>query len=250
MGRRSQIGFVDAIDMKTIQTSIKKRKRKTMRPSYPDDKTLWAYFMQGMEEPTDKAINEAFPGYHPLWIQGSQKLRVSGEQFKFFRQHLLQITQQQCAAYLRVKLYILRAWEQGREPVPFMAFELLRVVHESTAFKLSHPEWGGWFIASSGELVSPDRGNLSFTPHEFSYIRETHRHKAILEQDSQLLREQVKGLQAEVAELREFSDSGDLLDELHAMKTQLEVMLSSISNTTAKVYQFPNSDQSRKVATA
>lgn len=251
MGRKSQVGFVDAIDMTTIQIGTNTRKSKVVRNPYPSDKSLWAYFMQGMEEPSDTAINEAFPGHHPLWVQDSQKLKVSGERFKYFRQHLLNITQQQCAAYLRIKLYTLRAWEQGREQVPFMAFELLRVVYEGANFKLSHPAWDGWFIErKTGRLVSPDRGNLSFTPHEFSYIRETHRHKTILEQDNQRLSEQIKAMQDEMEALRAIADSGALLDELHTMRSQLEAMLSSISSTTAKVYPFPQPDQPRKVATA
>ncbi len=183
---------------------------------YPNDKTLWAYFMQGMEEPTDKAINEAFPGYHPPWVQGSHKRKVSGEQFKYCRQHLLNITQRQCAAYLRIKLHVLQAWEQDREPVPFMAFELLRVVYESTDFKLSHPDWAGWFIDPKGRLVSPDRGNLFFTPHEFSYIRETHRFKTMLLEENEQLKK-----------------------ELAALKQKPEAVPEKPAQPAAKIYPFP-----------
>lgn len=202
------------VDTKS-STKPKRHTKKKPHP-YPNDKTLWAYFMQGMEEPTDTAINEAFPGYHPLWVQHSQRRKVSGEQLKYFRQHLLQITQRQCAAYLRIKLYVLQAWEQGREAVPFMAFELLRVVYESTAFKLSHPDWAGWFIDPKGRLVSPDRGSLFFMPHELSYIRETHRHKTLLLEEN----EQLKA-------------------ELAALKRPPETEQTDLARESAKVYQFP-----------
>lgn len=244
--------------MQNIQSSTAKRKQRLykhgVRPSprpdvHPGDKSQWSYWMQAIE-PTDPAINEAFPGYHPLWVQRSQRLTVSGEQFQFFRKYLLAITQKQCAAYLRVKLHAVQAWEQGRTPVPFMAFELLRLVFESATFKLSHKEWDGWFIDNSGKLVSPDRGGLSFSPKDFSYVPDVYRRMGVAETENARLRAEVSALQQEAAELRDFIQSNGLLNELHSMKTQLEAMLASIGSTTAKVYQFPSLDQPRKVATA
>ena len=246
--------------MQNIQTSINKSKKKPtfykrgVKPSkplapYPSEKSQWAYWMQAIE-PTDPAIQEAFPGYHPLWIQRSQRLAVSGVQFAYFRKHLLAITQKQCASYLRVKTHVVQAWEQGRDPVPFMAFELLRLVYEGATFKLSHKDWDGWFIDQSGKLVSPDRGKLSFSPGELSYVRETYNSKANTEAENDRLRAEISALKTEAAELRAFIQNGAMLNELHSMKNQLEAMLESIGSTTAKVYQFPPVDHSRKAATA
>jgi DNA-binding transcriptional regulator YiaG len=249
------------MEMQNIQISIEKRKRKTRffkhgvkpkkpKASYPSEKSRWAYWMQAIE-PDHPAINAAFPEYHPLWIQHSQRLQVTGEQFQFFRKHLLAITQKQSAAYLRVKLHLVQAWEQGREPVPFMAFEILRLVFESATFKLSHPEWDGWFIdRQTGKLVSPDRGNLSFSPVELSCVRENYGSKDRLQAENDRLHAEVSALQQEAAELRDFIRNGDFLAELHDMKTQLETMLASIGSTTAKVYQFPQPEQPKKAATA
>ncbi len=224
-------------------------KRNKKPQAYPSNESQWAYWMQAIE-PADRALNEAFPGYHPLWVQQSQRLAVSGEQFKYFRQQLLSITQKQCAAYLRVKIRTVQAWEQGREPVPFMAFELLRLVYEGATFKLSHPAWDGWFVEKSGRLVSPDRGKLSFAPFELSYVRETYSSKANLEADNAQLRAEVEALKQEAEYLREFISSDGLLNELQSMKKQLESMLENIGSTTAKVYQFPSLNQARKAATA
>lgn len=246
--------------MKNIQNEPAKRKQrffshgkkppKGYNPkATPSEKSLWAYWMQAIE-PNNSAIDAAFPGYHPLWVQRSQRLTVSGEQFKFFRQYLLGISQKQCAAYLRVTLRIIQAWEQNRVPVPFMAFELLRLVYEGSTFKLSHPDWDGWFIEpKSGKLVSPDRGDLSFSPAELSYVRETYSSKTNLEADNDRLRAEVAALKTELEELRSLINNDGLLDELHLMKDHIAAMLEKVGSTTAKVYQFPSFDQP-KVITA
>lgn len=86
--------------LETIFPMMRKKKpTKDYNPkAIPSEKSQWAYWMQAIE-PCDPAIDEAFPGYHPLWVQRSQRLSASGNQFKYFRQHLLCITQKQCAAY-------------------------------------------------------------------------------------------------------------------------------------------------------
>lgn len=243
--------------MQNIQTCTQKRKPQfywhgvkpsKAKPAYPSEKSQWAYWMQAIE-PTDPAINEAFPGFHPIWVQESQRLHVTGEQFQYFRKYLLAISQKQCAAYLRVKPHRVQAWEQGRQPVPFMAFELLRLVYEGATFKLSHPDWDGWFIdRRSGKLVSPDRGDLSFSPFELSYICETYASKANAEAENERLRMEIATLKAELDELRDLYQSGGATEQLHDIKSQLETMLASIGEATSKIYQFPILNQTRKAA--
>jgi hypothetical protein len=228
-----------------------KRPPKGYNPkAVPSEKSQWAYWMQAIE-PRDPAIDKAFPGYHPLWVQRSQRLSASGEQFKYFRQHLLCITQKQCAAYLRVKLHAVQAWEQNRKPIPFMAFELLRLVFESATFKLSHKDWDGWFIEpKTGQLVSPDRGDLAFTPATLSYVPDAYRRMGNAEAEIPRLRAEISALKAEADELRGIIHRGGLVEEIHGIKAQLETLLNNIGETTAKVYPFPNIDQPRKAATA
>ena len=120
----------------------------------------------------------------------SQKKTVSGENFKLIREHMVRMSREECAAYLRVHVATLRKWESGTIPVPFAVFELLRLLFENVQFKLSHDSWQGWFINSHGKLVSPERGNLSFSPSDLSFIRETH-------QANEIYRSEIKRLEQE-----------------------------------------------------
>jgi DNA-binding transcriptional regulator YiaG len=193
--------------------------RKAKR-AYPNKETLWSYFMQAIE-PSSEAINKAFPEYHPMWVIQSQRLVLGAEQFKYLRKELLGISQEQCAAYMRVSLSSVRAWEKGSIQVPFMAVELLRLVYESPEFRLSHNHWQGWFINRDGRLVSPDSRDLAFAPHELSYIRETHRDKALYELENQKLRAEVEHLRAENAELTLGNEDLRLVEELKLIEKRL-----------------------------
>lgn len=73
-------------------------------------------------EPTSKTIDPAFPGYHPLWVQDSQRLAITPSSFTYMRRDMLNISQAKIAAYLRVSVKTISAWEAGRKNIPFMAF--------------------------------------------------------------------------------------------------------------------------------
>ncbi len=195
---------------------------------YPNNESLWSYYMQAIE-PTSKEINETFPEYHPLWVQQSQKMNPSGMQFSHFRQYCLCITQSQCAAYLRVSDRQIRLWELDKQPVPFMAFELLRLVHESVHFRLSHKDWNGWFVDAHGRLISPDRGNLSFLPSDLSMVRETQNANRIYLSQCQILERQVAPLKAEITELKKVGYANALLDELSDVEHKLASVLKKMS---------------------
>ncbi len=200
------------------------------------DKTRWAYWMQAIE-PTDPAVNAAFPGYHPLWVQRSQKIAPGPDNLKHLRRHCLNITQAQAAAYLRVKLREYQAWERGGRPVPFMAFELLRLVFESTAYRLSHARWDGWHFGQDGRLVSPEVGRLEVGPEDFTalvFLRgelEAHR------QEAARLKADMAALEAENARLRQMFRENTITHELEAMQARLGDLLASIQ--TAQVIPFP-----------
>lgn len=196
---------------------------------YPNNKTQWSYFMQAIK-PNSKEINVAFPEYHPMWVIQSQSKTVSAENFKVMREFTLNMTIDQCSAYLRVSISTVKGWESGKSPVPFAVFELLRVVCQSVHFKLSHKNWQGWFIDDDGRLVSPDRGSLSFTPNELSFIRETHKVKSMYEAENKLLRNEIEPLRAEIAELRMVDVNHGLIGELKAIEAKLAELAARVSN--------------------
>jgi hypothetical protein len=120
-------------------------------------------------EPNDKAINEAFTGFHPQFVVQSQREGVRPEVF-VYRRLQLGMNAKQCAAYLRIDERTLRRWESGHGDIPFVAYELLRVLQENLFAKLTHKAWDGWFISANGELVSPNFGGCSFTPQRLQYV--------------------------------------------------------------------------------
>ncbi|MDP2833674.1 MAG: hypothetical protein Q8Q28_10395 [Pseudomonadota bacterium] len=212
--------------------------KKTAKPRAQgqSEKTQWSYWMQAIE-PTDPDIEQAFPGYHPLWVQQSQKLTVGPVNLKHLRRHCLNVTQAQVAAYLRVKLRKYQAWERGDQPAPFMAFELLRLVYTSTAYRLSHAIWDGWHFGKDGCLVSPNVGRQEVGPEDFTalvFLRgelETHR------LENARYKADMAALEAENIRLRQAFRENAITNELEAMQTRLGDLLASIQ--TAQVIPFP-----------
>lgn len=216
---------------------IKSTKKAKKLTPYPNQTTLWSYFMQAIE-PNSTEINTAFPEYHPMWVIQSQKKSVSAVQFRLMRERLLKMTRKQCAAYLRVTIRNVESWETGKIDVPFIAFELLRVVFESVNFKLSSKSWQGWFIDTNGRLVSPDRGSLSFSSDELSFIRETHQVKTMYQTENKKLRDEIEPLRAEIAVLKTADKNYGLLNELKAIETRLAELSSMV--VPNKVVQISN----------
>ncbi len=195
---------------------------------YPNKTCQWSYYMQAIE-PNSHEINEAFPEYHPMWIIQSQRKTVSAEYFKLMREHILKMSRNECAAYLRVSVSTVRRWEAGSSAIPFVVFELLRVVSESINFKLSDKSWQGWFINHNGRLVSPDRGNLSFSPDELSFIRETHQIKAMYEIENRKLRAEIEPLRTELAALKAADPNDGVLNELKTIEAKLSEISAKVS---------------------
>lgn len=200
----------------------------------PSEKTRWAYWMQAIE-PTSKELNKAFPGYHPQWVQMSQRFNISGENFKIMRCSL-NMSPEQCAAYLRVSVPTIFNWEGGKTSVPFACFELLRVVSESVRFKMAHPSWDGWFINDHGVLHSPDIGGKGFTPEQLVWSTMTRSEAALLRNDVKKLQSQLDAAIAENTTLREmFLDNG-VTDEVASMQEKINALMTRIN--TARVMPF------------
>lgn len=221
----------------------------------PSNKTRWSYWMQAIEH-VSKAINKAFPGYHPQWVIGSQNWNVNGESFRHLREFMLGITQEQCGAYLRVDRSTVSRWESGDSELPFAAFELLRLVYESTNFKLSHPDWDGWYIGKDGRLVTPCIGGLAVTPQDIESIPRMHSeignlksYNAALHKSLDETRQALAEAQAANTRLREQFVNQGVVDEIDAMHSRLGDLLTQLN--TAKVYQFPaTTEQQPKEAVA
>lgn len=213
-------------------------KKSINRPKpHPNEKTLWSYFMQAIEPRCEK-INAAWPEYHPLWIQQSQKIRPSAEQFKYIRQYMLDINQEQCASYLRVTERQVKLWELDKSPVPFMAFELLRLVYESAQFRLSHRDWEGWYIAADGQLVCPSVGNAYFRPEDLAIIWLDKQRLRTFEATINELQQKIEPLIRENKMLvnligaKEFSEVDD---DLEKTMRSLETLRGKISKVRKKI---------------
>lgn len=101
--------------------------------------------------------NKHFANYCPEWLRRAlEPIDITPEQFVMIRRHRLYMTQEQCAGYLRVSVSTVSAWENGHTPIPFMAFETIRLMAETMDARLTHPEWEGWSVSKHGELCSPD----------------------------------------------------------------------------------------------
>ena len=220
--------------MKNITKQKKPQNNYRAEPSY---KTRWAYYMQAIE-PTSEALNEAFPDYHPQWVQMSQMRSISPGMFNSFRQGL-GMTRKQCAAYLRVAESTVIKWERGNRPVPFACFELLRVIQESVQFKMSHPEWDGWFISRNGLLVTPDLGGNqgTFTPERLNWLSVNSSEAALLRNEVKQLKEELGTAIAENTALRQMFLNNGVLDELASMQGNINSLMDRIG--TARVIPFP-----------
>lgn len=214
---------------------MKNTTKKRGSHNTPSQKTRWAYWMQAIE-PKSEALNKAFPDYHPQWVQLSQKLTISPENFIVLRT-ALGMNREQCAAYLRVDRSCISKWEIGKQPVHFAAFELLRVIFESVQFRMSHPAWDGWFIGAHGELNSPDVGGKGFTPEQLVWSSMTRNEAALLRNDVARLQADLDESLAENTRLRQLFVAQGVVDELSAMQDTINELMARIA--TAKIIPFP-----------
>lgn len=201
----------------------------------PSEKTRWAYCMQAIE-PTSETINKMFPGYHPQWIQQSQRLTIGAANFISLRK-ALGMSREQCAAYLRVGLKTIIRWERGWNPVPFVAFELLRLVLESVKFRTSHQAWDGWFIGENGALHSPDIGGNGFTPEQLIWSTMTRNEAALLRNEVTQLQTELNEAITENTRLRQMFLSNGVIEELASMQGKINGLMDRIG--TAHVITFP-----------
>ena len=140
----------------------------------------------------------------------------------------------------------LRAWERGYLKIPFMAFELLRMVRESAAFRLSHAQWDGWYIDSDGKFVSPDVGKLQITPPDFAALQYIVGERDCLRTVNDKQRDALAALVQENARLRELSVNPEVIDEIARIRDCLDAIVKRASGNRPVVVKLPIS--SRQVA--
>lgn len=213
---------------------MKNTTSKKKPQSLPSNETSWAYWMQAIE-PSSQEINEAFPNYHPQWVVQSQT-EISAERFCYLRKHVLRINQSQCAAYLRVNLKTVRRWEKSEAEIPFAAFELLRMVYHSVQFKLSHPEWDGWFINAKGKLISPYHRDMALTPSDLNLVPFLHSWNATMKDEIVKLTQKLAEAISENTALRELFLANGITDEVAAMQERVNSLMTKIN--TARVIPF------------
>lgn len=214
-----------------MKTNTSKKKPQNL----PSKDTEWVYWMQAIE-PSSKEINDAFPGYHPQWVVQSQTTEITAERFCYMRKHVLRINQRQCAAYLRIDMRTISRWENGERGIPFAAFELLRTVYHSAQFKLSHPDWDGWFISTTGKLVSPYARDVCLTPGDLNLVPHLHNWNAIMKKEVAQLTQELAEARAENTALRELFLANGITDEVAAMQDKINALMTKIN--TARVIPF------------
>ena len=143
----------------------------------------------------------------------------------------LGMTQKQCAAYLRAGESTIRKWESGSSHVPFAEFELLRLIWESVSFKMSHPEWDGWFISEKGELVSPDLGGRqgSFTPERLNWLSWMSNDAAMARNEAKQLKTDLDEAIAENTRLRQMFLSQGVVDELYSLHDRMSGLVKQLA---------------------
>ena len=223
----------------------------------PSEKSRWAYYMNGIHPDSDDAeavdrMTAAFGQQHPAWLIASNPARqVTGTAFRSLRQDVLRLTREEAAAYLRVSARTVAAWETGASPAPFAAVETFRLLSESTAFRLSHKAWDGWFINhQTAALISPDVGRLEVLPDEINALPRLYAERDYHKTEAERLRKELAEAQAENTRLRTLYLEDGVTDELRTMHDRLAGLLGRIG--TARIMGFPSSNETphpaRKVA--
>lgn len=151
----------------------------------------------------------------------------------------LGMTAEDCAAYLRVTVATVRAWESGDESIPFAAFWLLRLTCNADRFKARFPQWDGWVIAEDG----PDAGKLidanrsaAFTPQEIACFPSAWHQASFHALRAEKLQAELDLATAENVRLRKLYQTQGLTRELRQMHERIGALLEGVA--TADLIEF------------
>ena len=170
------------------------------------------------------------------WAEFAFHKHPGSEDFKAMRRCVLGLTQAQCADLLGVYRNTVQSWEAGRKRVPFMAYHLLRLVHEHRSFRFAHTEWDGWCVSREGTLCSPDH-LYEFTPQQLVGLWIRLQIVGDLEKQVKQLDEALQAAQLENTELRSLFVNQGVVDEIANMRERINDLMGRLN--TAKVIPFP-----------
>lgn len=175
----------------------------------------------------------------PQWqIDAEHTIIVTPQEFGYLVQ-ALGMTAEDCAAYLRVSVATVRAWECGDEAIPFSAYWLLRLTLKADRFNTRFPEWEGWAIAEDG----PDAGKLidanrsgAFTPQEIARIPSAWHQASFHALRAEKLQAELDQASAENTRLRQLFNAQGVTTELRQMQDKLAGLLNTIG--TAEIIDY------------
>lgn len=229
---------------------------KKNQPASITRRSEWACWMHGTDPEwfsSERAqeLARAFPTGLPQWLVQSMPSRSpTGSTFAMVRKHMLRIDVRQCAAYLGVTQAQVRRWEKGEDPLPFAAFEAIRLQSETTFARLSNSLWDGWYIEqASGRFVSPDIGRLDLSPGDLNALPATLAEVSNLRSVTEKQTRRIDELEAENAALRAGQKVRAVTAELADMHERIGNLLGELQ--TAAVLPFPavsNQPAKRKAA--
>jgi hypothetical protein len=204
----------------------------------------WSSWMNGADPEwfhtlAAKKLAQVFGGNQPQWfIQSDPWKPITPGYFKSLRKTIMRLSVAQCAAYLRVPRTHISAWESGKTPVPFSAYEALRLQYETNFFKMSHRVWDGWYIEQqTGKLISPDNGKIAVLPGELNTLLLTYGRLSSLEETCTTQSQRIDALEAENAALRGHDKVRAVTVELENMQATIADLLSGMK--TAEIHLFP-----------
>ncbi|GEM_PF-2644292 len=175
----------------------------------------------------------------PQWqIDAERVIIITPREFSFLVQ-TLGMTAEDCAAYLRVTVATIRAWEVGDESIPFSAFWLLRLTFQANRFNAKFPQWEGWVIAEegpdAGKLVAANR-SAAFTPQEIDCIPRAWHQASFHALRAEKFQAELDEARAENTRLRQLFSTQGLTTELRLMQERLSAVLTSIG--TAEIIDY------------
>ena len=229
---------------------------RAKHPASITTRSEWACWMHGADpewfwSKRAQELAQAFPTGLPQWLVKATPWRSpTGNTFAMVRKHMLRIDVRQCAAYLGVTQAQVRRWEKGDDPLPFAAFEAIRLQSETTFARLSNSVWDGWYIEqANGRFVSPDRGRLDLSPGDLNALPATLAEVSNLRFVTEKQTCRIDELEAENAALRAGQKVRAVTAELADMHERIGNLLGELQ--TAAVLPFPavsNQPAKRKAA--
>lgn len=187
-------------------------------------------------KPFDRRVNAKNPlwaGFRPEWLRDAERTaRVTPENFGDIRRHVLVMTLEQCAAFLRVGAADVASWEAGIAPIPYTAYLALRMAGDLQYLPHRIKEWVDFKIIGAG----PDAGMLldtrtgeMFSPGEIATIRYAYAQASSVLAENHRLKRQIEAMHGEVERLRSLRQIDGVTRELEGMQERMQALLAELN---------------------